>query len=178
MFAHSWGKTVHTTGISENVVLGSLLEWRKGEHMRTWMWATRSLEKHLEASPSRSVVCLFGLTTCLHSHSWNLGCDFRGKGSLGRFSKTLKLLGKGVPYRDDYYLMWNWYKGWDERLCLATAIHLIASLALLLASFGKITKAASIRLWICFIRATRVLLTVQMKPVFFLRTPGRAGSLR
>lgn len=58
----------------------------------------------------------------LHSHSWNLGCDFRGKVSPGRFYKTLSCWVKSPIQR---WLLFDvelkQKMSWE--ICLATAVH-------------------------------------------------------
>lgn len=58
----------------------------------------------------------------LHTHSWNLGCDFRGKVSLGRFCKTLSCWIKGPIQR---WLLFDVELKQKMRweICLATAVH-------------------------------------------------------
>lgn len=98
--------------VAENVVLKALFKCRRGEHMLTHMWAARSLEKHLEASPSPNVVCLSCRNTCLHSHSWwKLDCDSPGAASPGWLCKTRSFWVKGSHTEMN---IWCWTETKDE----------------------------------------------------------------
>lgn len=119
----------------------------KSEHVPSPVWAVRSLEKHLQPSPSPNVASLSWLD--FHSEQFmkpRLWLAW-GRPPLAGNMKLQVARWEQYICTGGHYSVSSWNKRCSEWVCFAAVIHLLDSLTLLLAAFERINKPMSTRKW-------------------------------